>query len=69
VFTKSTAMGILPFSATKELIEKLKFLRSSKDYNLIEMTIMEEEIGYASSHKTTGLSLNQYVNAEEPRSE
>ena len=62
-------MGILPFSATKELIEKLKCLRTSKDYNLIEMTILEEEIGFAASYKTTGLSLNKHVNAEEPRSE
>ena len=62
-------MGILPFSATSELIEKLKSLRTSTAYNLIEMTIMEEEIGYAASHNTVGLRLNQYVNAEEPRSE
>lgn len=62
-------MGILPFSATSELIAKLKFLRSSTEYNLIEMTIADEEIGYAASHNAVGQSLYQYVNAEEPRSE
>ena len=62
-------MGILPFSASSQLIQKLKFLRTTTEYNLVEMTIMEEEIGYAASHNAVGFRLNQYVNTEEPRSE
>lgn len=67
VFTKSTAMGILPFSMTRELVEKLQNFRNSTEYNLVEMSIIEEEIRYMSGHLADGLNLSQYVNQEEPR--
>ena len=66
-FAKSTAMGELPFTISSELSDKLQNLRNSKDYNLIEMNIIDEEVRYVSDHLTNGSDISQYVHADEPR--
>lgn len=60
-------MGVLPFSMTRELIDKLKNLRSTTEYNLVEMSMVSEEILCSSCHLTHGLDLAKYVDVKEPR--
>jgi twinfilin-like protein len=65
-FSKSAAMNVLPFSMSKELIEKIKNLKTSGQYNLVEMSIVLEEIQLVRALKTEG-DLSQYMVIEEPR--
>jgi hypothetical protein len=69
VFTKSSALNILPFTMDQELSYKLKNLKNNLDYNLVEICITSEEMSMASCIKTqeAGLGLSQYVNCDEPR--
>jgi hypothetical protein len=69
VFTKSSALNILPFTMDQELSDKLKNLKNNSDHNLVEICITSEEMSMASCTKTQegGLGLSQYVDSDEPR--
>lgn len=60
-------MGELPFTISAELSLKFQNLRSSTEYNLIEMNIIEEEVRYVSDRLTDGPNICEYIHADEPR--
>jgi hypothetical protein len=61
-------MGILPFSMTRELVDSLQKLTTATEFNLIEMSIIDEDIRLIARFLTDGINMCQYVNQEEPRS-
>lgn len=60
-------MGVLPFSMTRELVDSLQKLTGSTEFNLIEMSIIDEDIRQIARFLTDGTNMHQYVNLEEPR--
>ena len=67
VFMKSAAMGVLPFTMSADLIEKMQNLKDTEEYDFIELSIIDEEIRYVSDHLTSGLDLYRYVDVIEAR--
>lgn len=52
---------------SRELADSLQKLTISTDYNLIEMSIISEDIRLIARFLTDGTNMSQYVNQEEPR--
>jgi hypothetical protein len=52
---------------TRELVDSLQKLTASTEFNLIEMSIIDEDIRLIARFFTDGTNMCQYVNHEEPR--
>jgi hypothetical protein len=61
VFTKRTALSILPFTMSEELKDKLEKLKSNPDYNLVEICIKAEELSVVSLNKTQEVYINVFL--------
>ena len=60
-------MSVLPFTLSSVLTDKLRELKGSEEYDVVEMSVIEEEIQYESEHLSNGQDFVQYVNASMPR--